>query len=271
MAAVRLIAEAYDTLIAWPDRPDFLDHELATGRLLVAQSAGEVIAFGGVLPRGGVTHLADLFVRQQYRGVGVGRRLLSALFSQSGHRVTFASSDPRAVPLYVRFGMRPVAPLLYLRGEVEALDPRRSRTRLVQAGLDQLAGLDAEVSGRRRRADHAFLMSLPTSRAVGVTQEAAVIGYGHVRSAVDAQDGATTAFVGPAGSLTIDAAEATVLALIAAAGEGAQRVELALFGPHPALPVLLALGFRVIDADTFMSSRLELPDMQRYVPSAELG
>ena len=54
--------------------------------------------------------LGSLFVRNDLRGRGVGRTLLEAILSDASGRATFASSDPRALPLYVRFGMRPITP-----------------------------------------------------------------------------------------------------------------------------------------------------------------
>ena len=95
-----------------------------------------------------MAHLAELFVRPDRLGRGIGGRLLTEVMAGNEERVTFASSDPRALPLYVRHGMRSVEPLLYLRGDrrvvgllpvagvsVEAADP------------DDVLGLDARASG----------------------------------------------------------------------------------------------------------------------------
>ena len=65
---------------------------------------------------GAVAHLADMFVARDRLGQGIGRRLLEAALPPDGVRITFASHDPRALPLYVRAGLRPLAPLLYLQG-----------------------------------------------------------------------------------------------------------------------------------------------------------
>ena len=50
------------------------------GRLLVAESDGRVVAFGGVVDVDGVTMLADLFVAADARGAGIGTQLLNELF-----------------------------------------------------------------------------------------------------------------------------------------------------------------------------------------------
>src|SRR5207237_1173602 len=81
-----------------PERPDYLDHELATGTLVVATSRGDVVGFAGVLERGEVAYLADLFVRRDLVGKGVGRALLDAAFGAGNApvRAVCAAGDPRA-------------------------------------------------------------------------------------------------------------------------------------------------------------------------------
>jgi hypothetical protein len=105
-----------------------------------------------------VAHLAELFVRPDRLGRGIGGRLLTEVMAGTEERVTFASSDPRALPLYVRHGMRPVEPLLYLRGD------RRAVGLLPVAGVsvevvdpEDVVGLDSRASGRGRSEDLAFL------------------------------------------------------------------------------------------------------------------
>ena len=64
-----------------------------------------------MLDTGRARMLADLFVEPGRLGTGLGRPLLSALFEDAPVRATFASSDPRALPLYVRAGMTPAVDL----------------------------------------------------------------------------------------------------------------------------------------------------------------
>src|SRR5437764_5085745 len=40
---IHALANAYGNLGHWPERPDYLDHELATGTLVVATSRGDVV------------------------------------------------------------------------------------------------------------------------------------------------------------------------------------------------------------------------------------
>src|SRR5437764_308812 len=46
---IHALAAAYGNLGHWPQRPDYLDHELATGILMVATRDGAVAGFAGLL------------------------------------------------------------------------------------------------------------------------------------------------------------------------------------------------------------------------------
>lgn len=85
-------------------------------RLLVAESAGNVVGFGGVVDIEGTWMLTDLFVAPDARGAGVGTRLLHDLFDGTIRRMTFSSSHPAAFAAYLRMGMDPQWRLLYLEG-----------------------------------------------------------------------------------------------------------------------------------------------------------
>jgi GNAT superfamily N-acetyltransferase len=245
LAGVRAIAGHYGNLEAWPSRPDYLDHELERGALWVALDARSVAGFAAVLVDGGVAHLADAFVRPDALGGGIGRALLDAAFPPDVTRVTFASGDPRALPLYVRAGMQPLAPLLYLEGELPG----------TPAGAPvppaELVERDAAASGRARPAALEFL-----TRAGAHGRRAGEHAYAVVRPAGPLSE------VGPA------AGGATELpALLAGLGP----LRLALPGPHPALRPLLDAGLRIAEQDTFMASRPGVLDLERYVPHADLG
>ncbi|NUW36660.1 GNAT family N-acetyltransferase [Nonomuraea sp. SMC257] len=122
MPAVRAVAKRFGLLRGWPSAPDFLDAERAFGKLVLAPTAnGQARGFGGTLRRGAVTHLGDLFVLPEHQSSGVGRSLLAELLGGDGPKVTFASSDPRAMSLYIRYGLRPWCPLLYLTGPASGL------------------------------------------------------------------------------------------------------------------------------------------------------
>jgi ribosomal protein S18 acetylase RimI-like enzyme len=122
------------------------------GRLLVAESAGRVVAYGGVVDVEGTAMLCDLFVAADSRGVGHGTRLLLELFEGSNGRMTFSSKHPAAAAAYRRAGMEPLWRLLYLRGEAGGGGPelpiaawRHGRASLVDTMARQGAHVSSDV------------------------------------------------------------------------------------------------------------------------------
>ena len=249
---VRAIAAGYGNLDEWPGRPDALDFELREGALWVAHEDGAVRGFAGVMRHGAVAHLADMFVARDRLGEGIGRRLLEAALPPGGVRITFASGDPRALPLYVRAGLRPLAPLLYLQGTgaaAAAVPP-------VRVATTEVAERDAGASGRRRPELLLFLAEAGAYALLGARPGA----YAVVRPVPGG------AWLGPAAA---DAGELLAFAAAACAAHGGVR--LALGGPHPALAPLLAAGFRVTGADTYMASHPDALDLLTYLPEVDLG
>ncbi|GAA1367811.1 GNAT family N-acetyltransferase [Catellatospora chokoriensis] len=293
LAGVRAVARRFGNLGQWPHRPDYLDRELDNGRLTVGLADGDVAGFGATFARGGLTHLADLFVLPGHQSSGLGRTLLTRPLPVDAPRVTFASSDPRAVALYIRQGMRPICPLLYLRGPLSALPamaaastpgpgwaaveqgraaapadrsvgPRDRSAASADRGDESwdraaVAALDADASGGHRDADLGWYAALP-----GVTTVHTGTGYAMVR---DTRDGVQ---VGPAGGQTTrHCADAVLVAL--ARHRAAGTATLCLFGPNPLLPVLLEAGFTIADMDVFLSSGADPLALDRYLPHPDLG
>ncbi|GAA3677766.1 hypothetical protein GCM10022224_047310 [Nonomuraea antimicrobica] len=255
---MREVAKRFGLLTGWSGTPDFLDAERSFGRLLFApDETGGALGFGGTLRRGSVTHLGDLFVLPGHQSAGVGRALLAELLRESGPKVTFASSDPRAMALYVRHGLRPWTPLLYLTGPAAGLPaPPARRTR-----AEEVATLDARASGGARPATLAWYAALP-----GVTMYATDRGYAATR--LTGHD----VLIGPAGGATPQDCADAVLAALAATR--ARTARIALPGTHPLVPTLLATaGWRIGDLDTLMADEpgLALIRPDRYVPHPDLG
>ena len=247
---VRAIAASYGNLDEWPGRPDPLDFELRAGALWVAHEAGAVAGFAGVVRHGEVAHLADLFVARERLGEGIGRRLLDAALPPQGVRITFASGDERALPLYVRAGLRPLAPLLYLEGSRAAeapgsrawrsrgRGPRRGRERARAAGAARVPRRGRRLRARRR-------------------------ARGRLRDRPAAPAGA---WLGPAAG-----EPAELLAFVGAVSAAHGSAKLALGGPNPALEPLLAAGFRLLGTDTYMASHPGALDIAGYLPEVDLG
>src|SRR3954451_19364987 len=87
--------------------PAYARHVMATRRLLVAEEAGRLLGFAGLITRGEVSFLTDLFVRPALQSSSIGKALLHEILPAGGTYWTCGSSDPRALALYIRAGMRP--------------------------------------------------------------------------------------------------------------------------------------------------------------------
>ena len=136
------------------DTPSYLHHILQTGTMCVAEQDGEVLAFAGTITRGSVTFLTDLFVRPTQQSNQLGKTLLHAVLPQSTlTRCTESSSDPRALALYIREGMRPQWPLFGLRLQKPLREmPLIHDVKIVEADVNdsELIRWDAQISGRLR-------------------------------------------------------------------------------------------------------------------------
>jgi GNAT superfamily N-acetyltransferase len=258
MSAVRSVAARFGLLRGWPEGRDFLDAERAFGTLLLAAAPdGAAHGFGGTLRRGAVTHLGDLFVLPEHQSSGVGRALLAELLEGDGPKVTFASSDPRAMGLYMRYGLRPWCPLLYLSGPSAGLAGPPVR----RAAPEEVAELDAHAGGGARAQTLAWYAATP-----GVTCYTTGAGYAFARTAVD------KVVIGPAGGATPQDCVEAVLGAVAASAE-AGVAAMAVPGGHRLAPLLVEAGWRIGDMDTFMADEraADLVRTDRYLPHPDLG
>ncbi|GAA3846580.1 hypothetical protein GCM10022226_82730 [Sphaerisporangium flaviroseum] len=270
MPGVREVASHFEILDDWAGMPDFLDAERAFGSLVVGEVDGRIVGFGGVLRRGQVSHLGDLYVLPEHQSSGIGRTILSRLLPSDTPRVTFASDDSRALGLYIRQGMRPVCPLLYLTGSPsEASLPRGFQARGTvdgpradsgePPGIREAVMLDGRVSGGDRAGSLSWYAGLP-----GVTLHVTGGGYAFARMIDEDLE------VGPVGGDTPqDCADAVFAA--AGAHPGADEVQVAVPGVHPLLPRLLEAGWEIDDLDTFMTTEPGLVRLDRYLPHPDLG
>jgi GNAT superfamily N-acetyltransferase len=270
LPAIAAILAANDEPIEWPGLPGwpYLEHLLAHHRVVVAELERGVAGFGGTVgpraPTGG-TFLSDLFVRPDVQGRGVGRALLAALFADAGPRATFASSDPRALPLYIRAGMSPRRPNLYLGGESAALVPAGG----VDVDLVPDVGLVArhfrEIAGHDRAADLAFWLGLPGGTGILVTAGGDVVaaGAGRDRRTGPGRWVDRLAIAPNADPLVV------IPALLRAVG-GGDLVALTIAGPNPVVRRLIDQGFRILDQDVFCSTDPPLLDPDRDVADPSL-
>ncbi len=238
----------------------YLAHLMSTGRVQVAEHGDQVVGFGAVVERAGATHLADLFVLPDRFGKGIGSQLLAAVFGDATVRTTFASSDPRALPLYVRAGMTPLWANLSLDVDSSSL-PLASPTMVCEpADAERLAQLEQHWLGDANVHDHRFWASLPGARPFAVLDGGRPVAAIHARSRRTGRDRWINRLVMAPDS---DAA-AVLMAAYHHAAEGG-RIGSCLPGPNPALRTLLAARAQIIDQDTYMASDPSLFDPARRI------
>jgi GNAT superfamily N-acetyltransferase len=233
----------------------YVRHLIEHHRARVTEGDDGLVAFGAVVDAGVAIHLADLFVRPDRMGTGIGRPLLASLFGAATRRTTFASDDPRALPLYVRAGMAPRWVCLYVEGASAVIPEAGPAVDIEPAEPGRLAALEQAWTGFDRSVDHAFWASQgdvdPFVVAIG--GEAVAIAYARARQAVPAR--IIDRLVVRPGADPV----APTLAALRRAGRGGV-VDAFLQGPSPVLRPLLDLGFMITDRDQYMGSEPGLLD-----------
>jgi len=240
----------------------YVRHLIRHAIALVTERDGELVAYGAAIDTGIARHLADLFVRPDLLGRGIGRPLLAAVMGDAPQRTTFASADPRALPLYVRAGMAPFWPSFSLEGMATALPVPGLSVRIEPADPSRLASLERAWTGCDRSTDHLFWASQAEAEGFVVLDagEPAAFGYARAR-----QVGVARAL----DRLLVRPDEEPVGPTVAAirhAGRGGSVIA-NVAGPSPVLPALLAAGFRIKDRDQFMASDPGLVDPARIIPN----
>ena len=240
----------------------YVSHLIRRGGAQVALVDDVIIGFGGTLDTGRSVHLADLFVHPDRLGQGIGRRLLDAVFAGSVVRTTFASEDPRALPLYMRAGLQPLWPSLYVQGVSATLPPPVAGVRTETARPDRLAALERAWTGIDRSVDHGYWAAMAGSDPFVVIDgdDVAGVGYARVRQAAAIRV-VDRLLIHPDADPIV-----TTMAALARAGQGGP-VFACLLGVHPAVWPLLDAGFRIVDRDQFMTSDPDVIDPARHVPN----
>ena len=242
----------------------YLRHLFRRGRSIVAVDSEDVVGFGATIDAGASVHLADLFVRADRLGQGIGRPLLDAVFSGADRRSTFASDDPRAMPLYVRAGMRPWWASLYVEGPAEGLpaDPAGISTR--EASPAELAAIEREWSGHDRPDDWEHWARQNEADSFVVLLDGEVVGVANARARQASPLRALNRLV-----VHPDAAVDPLPVTLAAIRRGARdrTVLVTVQGPSPVLRPLLEHGFRIAGRDQYMASEPDLIDPARLIPN----
>jgi GNAT superfamily N-acetyltransferase len=245
----------------------YLQHLMASGRLVVAGQGSGLVGYAAARALAGaagpISVLADLFVAPGTRGAGLGRAMLQRLWSDDTARMTFSSTHPSALPLYLRFGLTAWWPLLYLSGD-RSLLTQSSSLEAEEASADEAAALERSWTGLDRLVDYTAWLARPGAEAFVVRRSGRPLAAGvvageelaleHLRMAPGLDDAEAAAVVGAALSRVQHGPVAAYLP-----------------APHPAVRLLLAAGWRVTEHDLFMATRSDLLDPTRDVPSPALG
>jgi len=251
----------------------YVAHLIANHIAMVSEAPGEgVVAFGAVANAGIAWHLADLFVRPDRLGQGLGRPLLAAMFGDRWPRTTFASDDPRALPSYLRAGMAARWVTLYVRGGPDdvaraAVDRRARALDVVGGDPAEIAALELAWTGADRTIDHALWTTFSGSDPFVIRDAAGpvAVGFGRDRQVGPAARAVDRLVVRP-GTEPVG----PVLAAVARCMAAGETMDVTVPGPHPALPVLLELGFRIDDRDIYCAGLTDPVDPERRLVNGGL-
>jgi GNAT superfamily N-acetyltransferase len=278
LPAIATVMAAADEPMDWPGVSGFpyLEHLVARrgARLLVGEVDGAIAGVGASIDVGrpDVRFLTDLFVDPVRQDRGVGRALLRAVLDGTRERLTFSSADDRALGAYIRLGMRPWWPLLYvtvpraaLGGTGASTDPDASLV-AEPADVAETARWSAAWTGVDRTIDFAHYATLPDAAGWVLretTGSSAVVAIAWSRRARKA-DGRTIDHASFAPGADVVAAGAAVLR---AGLADAPLVLATIPGPHPVMPWLLGRGARIEGRDTHCATDPTIVDPERIFPS----
>jgi GNAT superfamily N-acetyltransferase len=268
LPAITAILEANDEPVSWPDvpRPPYVEHLLTRPglRLVVGELDRTVAGVAGSIEVGGPGRrfLSDLYVDPRRQSRGLGTAMLRAAMDGADERMTFSSRDPRALSAYIRAGMRPWWPLLYLECEPAVLGGHEDGVAVRPADVAETARMSKAWSGIDRSADFAFYARLPDAAGfiVSIDEADAAIGWARRELAAPGRwlDHA---------SMAPDADPITAAFAILREAAGDERIGAAVPGPHSAAGRLLDAGARIGDTDTFCATDPDLLDPERLFPS----
>ncbi len=269
LPALAAIMAANDEAVDWPDLPGiglpYLEHALRHKRLLAAELDGAMIGVGGSgeVGRPDVRIVTDLFIDPSSQERGAGRALLETLLEGATERMTFSSADDRALGLYVRAGMRPWWPLLYLEVDAGRLGAHDDGVDARPADAAETARLSLAWTGVDRTADFEHYAAMPEAAGFAISDGGAVVAVGWARREQVRADGRWLAHASIAPEA--DPVRAAFGLLRAAAGEDVLNAPVP--GPHPALRALLERGVRIGGRDTFCATDPDLVDPSRILPN----
>jgi GNAT superfamily N-acetyltransferase len=179
----------------WERRRPLLEHlARSAAHFWVAENKGQVVGYARsilrpaqVMPAGGVQHLelTEFFILPGEQSHGVGTELLSRTFPTGNdklHRSIIATTDSRALALYLRARVYPRFPIINFERFPQiceiASDLEFKPIALLDGSLATLASIDEAILGFRRDEDHTWLMS--DRQGYLYIRSGIPVGYGYV-------------------------------------------------------------------------------------------
>ncbi|BCL78310.1 hypothetical protein ccbrp13_07750 [Ktedonobacteria bacterium brp13] len=254
------------------DVPTDERHIFHSGKMLVAEQAGRLIAYTGTITRGDTSYLTDLFIDPHYQSAHLGSNLLSQILPDTGIRFTVSSTDFRAQALYIRSGMQPYYPN-YNMFIYRAIPPAllAEDLEIIEAnGVEpQILEWDTAISGRPREVDHHYWVREQKAQPLWFRKRGKIIGYGYVRLNAGTFWSPDSAWLGPLGIDNPEhAADCVLSAIDWAQRHNKARIRIDVPGHFVGLARLLEAGCYIGYQETFLSSAsTPLFDARRYIPS----
>lgn len=251
-------------------------HGQANGEMLLAVEDDEIVGFVTVIQRGWTRFLAQLFVLPERQSAGIGRHLMDAAFAEhNGPRGCVSSDDKRAIALYVRYGMIPRWPLLALSGPAERVaESAEPEYQVVETTPDErLFNMDARISARYRPEEHRFWLDVHAGTPLWIVRDGIEIGYAYLLEFTKGADrrwwDPGSLGVEPLGVIHPDHAWPALASVARFAASRGTTLHIELPGPHPALPELIARGFKIAETPqiVMLSEPQHFGDPERYLPS----
>jgi predicted acetyltransferase len=159
---------------------DFLAQDAA--QFWLAEENGKVVAYARSIEHDGVMDLTEFFVSPQNQSSGVGRELLARAFQSrtASYRVIIATTDERALSLYLKSGVYARFPIKYFSRKAEHVDVKTDlafESIITEHHMPDLNRIDRAVIGHVRPGIHRWLAT--DREGFLYRRKGEVVGYGY--------------------------------------------------------------------------------------------